>query len=227
MRRKSKRGKRSGLAGVFDAYAAPGTGNAGNTAMKTLIDVGVGVPVGVLIGGAAGLWSLPLGLLLIGGGHHLKDQSGISSLVRIAGASAIAYGVAKNIDFKAASKQAQVNGVGGLAGATQGMKDRLQTVKADLMAAYFLDRIFKKNNTGGTTSKMVDIDDDDDSVGAIDVSALDFFDDYNQQEADEFEEQQSYSYPQPDQLPYYGSTSSVSPETSFALFEDEPDMSDI
>lgn len=226
MKKKSNRGKRSGLAGFYDSYSLqqPGTANAGNIALKTVVDALVGVPVGVLIGGATGLWSLPFGLLLIAGGHHFKEKSGIA---RIVGASAIAYGVAKNIDFKTAAKQAQINGIGGLAGATQGVKDRMQMVKADLMAAYFLDRLFKKNDGGTTSTKLAVMDDDDSSVGAIDVSALDFFEDFNQQEADEFEQQNSIEYQQPSYQPYLDSTNSLSPDASFAMLDDEPDMSEI
>lgn len=229
MKKKSNRGKRSGLAGFYDSYSLqqPGTANAGNIALKTVVDALVGVPVGVLIGGATGLWSLPFGLLLIAGGHHFKEKSGIA---RIVGASAIAYGVAKNIDFKTASKQAQINGIGGLAGATQGVKDRMQMVKTDLMAAYFLDRLFKKNDSGTTSTKLAVFDDDDDdtSIGAIDVSALDFFEDFNQQEADEFEQQNSLEYQQPSYQPYFDSTDSLSPDASFSMMDDdEPDMSEI
>ncbi len=228
MRKKSKRGKRTGLAGFVDAYNAKptGTGYAGNTALKTLVDAAIGVPAGVLLGGAAGLWSLPIGVLLIAGGHHIKEQSG---LVRIVGASAIAYGIAKNIDFKAAAKQAQVNGIGGLAGATQSLKERVQGVKSDLMAAYFLDRIFKKGDDDGTVAAKIAAFADDETVGAIDVSALDFFEDYNQQEADEFQDQQQYGFEfdEPEALPYFGASDSVSPEASFAILEDEPDLTDL
>jgi len=229
MRKKSKRGKRTGLAGFVDAYNAKptGAGYAGNTALKTLVDAAIGVPVGVLLGGAAGLWSLPIGVLLIAGGHHIKEQSG---LVRIVGASAIAYGIAKNIDFKAAAKQAQVNGIGGLAGATQSMKERVQGVKSDLMAAYFLDRIFKKGDDDGTVAQKIAAFNmnDDDGVGAIDVSALDFFEDYNQQEADEFQQQQyGFEFNEPEALPYFGESDSVSPDAAFALIDDEPDLTDL
>jgi|GEM_PF-2480129 len=229
---KRKKGKRNGLAGVLDAYNGreTGAGNAGNTALKTIVDTVLGVPVGIAIGGAAGLWSLPFGLVMIAAGHHFKDQSG---LLKISGAAAIAYGVAKNIDFNTAAKNAKAAGVSGLAGTTEGIKDRLKTVKDDLLAAYFLDRLFKKDDgTGTPATKMAEIEDEDVTIGAIDLSALDMFDEFNQQEADEFEAAQAEEalYREPEQLPDFSVNyvEPVSREASFGLFEeDEPDLSEI
>ncbi len=236
MAKKSKKGKRGGLAGLLDSYneRETGAGNVGNTALKTIVDVVLGVPVGIAIGGAAGLWSLPFGLVLIGAGHHFKDQSG---LLKISGAAAIAYGVAKNIEFNNAAKKAEVNGVGGLEGTGQAIKDRLKTVKDDLLAAYFLDRLFKKGDSDSKeVAKMTELDEDLSTVGSIDLSDLDIFENFNQQEADEFEAAQAEEalYREPEGLPspnysvnYPGSASS---EAAFAMFDendDEPDLSDL
>jgi hypothetical protein len=235
MSKRRKKGKRSGLAGFLDSYneRETGAGNVGNTALKTVVDAILGVPVGIAIGGAAGLWSLPFGLVLIGAGHHFKDQSG---LLRITGASAIAYGVAKNIEFTNAAKQAAVNGVGGLEGTGQAIKDRLKTVKDDLLAAYFLDRLFKKGDSETkTAAKMAELDEDLSTVGAIDLSDLDLFEQFNQQEADEFEAQQAQEalYREPESLPApdysMNYPDSASPEAAFAMFDesDEPDLSEL
>jgi hypothetical protein len=233
MSKKSKKVKRTGLAGFMDSvYAPPEEGqelSGQKKVIRTIADALVGVPVGIGIGGAAGLWSLPIGLVLIGAGHHFKDQSG---LLRIAGASAIAYGIAKNVEFNAAAKQAEANGISGLAGATEGIKERLKMVKDDLMAGYFLDRIFK---TEETPAKQVAKSTFTESaeIGAIDFSELDAYDDYNRQEAEEFEaSQEGYEESRPSyELDNYTPTESLAPtsEASFAMFDqdDNPDSSDL
>lgn len=229
--KKRKRGKRGGLAGVVDAYNQKETaGQLGNTALKTVVDTVIGVPVGIAIGGVAGLWSLPFGLLLIGSGHYFKDQSG---LLKISGAAAIAYGIAKNIEFNNAAKKAEINGLSGLEGASQGIKDRLKMVKDDLMAAYFLDRLFKKDDGGSTeTTKMETIDPG--NMGGIDLSELDLFDHFNQQEANSYQAEaekalyrdQPHELPYPETPPIYASSPST--EASFNVFseDDETDFSD-
>jgi hypothetical protein len=226
MTKKRKKAKRAGLAGVVDTYNArkTGKGNVGNTALKSIVDVAVGVPIGVALGGVAGLWSLPFGLVLIGAGHHLNDKSG---LLRITGATAIAYGIAKNIEFNEQAKKSQVNGIGGLQGASEGIKDRLKIVKEDLMAGFFLDRIFK--NEESTSTKKSAFEDDDfeqgAEVGAIDTSILDIYDDYNRQEADEYEAEQALRT-----LPEFTPNSSlsdfdspISEEANFGIYDEDGD----
>lgn len=231
MSKKRSKSKRKGLAGVLDAYneRETGAGNAGNTALKTIVDVVLGVPIGIGIGGAAGLWSLPFGLVLIAAGHHFKDQSG---LLKISGAAAIAYGIAKNVDFTNAAKKAEVNGVGGFEGTKEGIKDRLKIVKDDLLAAYFLDRLFKKDDEKSTETKSVERDESA-TMGAIDLSEMDLFEQFNQQEADEFEagEAERELYRDPGQLPDFSVdySQAASPDSSFALFNEneEPDFTDL
>jgi hypothetical protein len=200
MSKKQKQSTRGGLSGFVASYNAKEAGgtNYGNTALKSVVDAVLGVPVGIAIGGAAGLWSLPFGALLIAAGHHFKDHSG---LLRITGASAIAYGVAKNVDFNNAAKAAKASGVSGFAGTTQGVKDRLKTVKDELLSAYFLDKIFKKKETappaGTPVAKMAELDESE-TVGAIDLSSLDMFDEFNKEQADGFNaelaEREFYEY---------------------------------
>jgi len=234
MAKKNKKMKRMGLAGVLDAYnnRETGAGNVGNTALKTVVDSVIGVPLGIAIGGASGLWSLPFGLVLIGAGHHFKDQS---ALLRIVGASAIAYGVAKNVEFNSQAKANQT----GLQGTVEGVKERLTTVKQDLMSAYFLDRIFKKDTptttptTSPTASKSEEFTAEESEISGFDLSELDVFDSMNEQEADEFAENQRFiesnSMTLWNQEPQtYPET--ISEETSFNLFDDEeqePDLTGI
>jgi len=204
----------SGFVASYNAKEAGGT-NYGNTALKSVVDTVLGVPVGIAIGGAAGLWSLPFGLLLIAAGHHFKDHSG---LLRMTGASAIAYGVAKNVDFNNAAKAAKAAGVSGLAGTTQGVKDRLKTVKDELLSAYYLDKIFKKKDSappaGAPATKMAEFDESE-TVGAIDLSALDMFDEFNAQAAGGFDaelaEREFYDY----------ENAQPSGEAIYGLYDDE------
>jgi hypothetical protein len=212
MSKKIKKARRKGLAGFVDDFNNKPTGKGfeGNTALKSVVDVIAGVPLGGAIGAASGIWSLPIGFLMIFGGHYFKDKSGI---IRIAGAAAIGYGIAKAIENKEAAKSASVNGLG----ATDAIKSRLGDFKDEVMAAYYLDRIFKKD-----TTKSVETDG---SVGEIDLSVMDIFDDFNQQEADEFTQSlQEGNH----QLPDFGIDypTSDNREVAFGFIEDEPDFSD-
>lgn len=242
MKKKNRKLKRSGLAGVLDTYnnKETGAGNAGNTALKTVVDSVIGVPIGIALGGASGLWSLPFGLVLIGAGHHFKDQS---ALLRIIGASAIAYGVAKNIEFNNQAKAKQLNTEGaGLSGTVEGVKERLITVKEDLMSAFFLDKIFKKDEpttptlpTSTTASRMEELTQDESEISGFDLSELDVYDSMNEQEADEFANEQQFietnsltDWNQQNQI--YPDPETISEETSFNLFDDEeqePDLTGI
>jgi hypothetical protein len=212
MSKKIKKARRKGLAGFVDDYNSKptGKGNIANTALKSVVDGILAAPLGGAMGAASGIWSIPLGLLLIGGGHYFQDKSGV---IRIVGAAAIGYGIAKALENKEASKSASVNGLG----ATDAIKSRLGNFKDEVMAAYYLDRIFKKDTTKSIES--------DGSVGEIDLSVMDIFDDFNQQEADEFAQSlQDGNH----QLPEFGIDypTSDNREVAFGFIEDEPDFSD-
>jgi hypothetical protein len=217
MSTKIKKAKRKGLAGFMDEYNNKPTGKGfeANTALKSVVDVIIGVPIGGAIGAMSGVWSVPIGFVLLAGGHYFKDKSG---LIRIAGASAIGYGIAKAIENKDASKSATVNGLG----ATEAIKTRLSNFKDEVMAAYYLDRIFKKE----PATKSLETEDG--AVGEIDLSAMDIFDEFNQQEADEFAQLQAYDANI--QLPEFGNgyTNSENGESVFGIIDsdDEPDFSD-
>lgn len=228
MSKKQKQGTRGGLSGFVASYNAKEAGgtNYGNTALKSVVDAVLGVPLGVAIGGAAGLWSLPFGGLLIAAGHHFKDHSG---LLRITGASAIAYGIAKNVDFNNAAKVAKASGVSGLAGTTQGVKDRLKTVKDELLSTYYLDRIFKKKDTAQgamqPAAKMAEFEQSE-TVGAIDLSALDMFDEFNAQAAGNYDaaqaEREFYDYENPAAVQGYSvGYAEPSDEAAYNLYDDE------
>jgi hypothetical protein len=224
---KERKAKRSGLKGFLDEYneKPTGKGQAGNIALKTGVDL-LGVTGGGLTAAAAGGWSVPLGVVLIIIGHRVEDKSGI---LRMAGAASLTYGVAKYFEFKEAKEKAAVNGIEGLAGVSAGIKSRLTNFKNEIMGAYFLDKIFKKGDEKETRKMEVDTPENV-TVGAIDLSALDMFDDFNQQEADEFEASQQVG-DEPRQLPDFSMDYQApqSSEVSFAMIDDDddPDLTDI
>lgn len=200
--------------GFLESYNARETkGNFTNTGIKTLVDVIVGATVGAGIGAVSGKQSKWIGLGMIGLGHYFKDESGI---LRIAGASAIAYGIAKH--FENEELAGTVQGIS-LAGESEKAKTRLTQFKDEVMASYYLDRIFKKADT------ISPIETSTETVGAIDLSSLDFFDQFNQQEADEFEmnrERRSIENFDPTILP-----PNSTDEMSYAIIDEEPDFTEM
>lgn len=204
--------KKQGFLESFNAR--PTKGNITNTGLKTLIDVLLGATVGAGLGAVSGKQAKWVGLGMIGLGHYFGDQSG---MLRVAGASAIAYGIAKH--FENEELAGTVQGIT-LAGETEKAKTRLTQFKDEVMGSYYLDKIFKKADSATST-------DSDQAVGAIDLSSLDFFDQFNQQEADEFELEQETGQRS---LPNYETEDFSAPssdEMSYAIIDDEPDFTDM
>ena len=199
----------------INAYNAKETkGSFSNAGLKTLVDVVLGATVGAGIGAVTGKQAKWVGLSMIGLGHYFGDRSGV---LRVAGASAIAYGIAKH--FENEQIATSVNGFT-LAGESSKAKTRLTQFKDEALATFYLDKIFK----GGTSTNTADSSTNaDGSVGAIDLSALDFFDNFNRQEADEFESQNAiagYSGYDDD-----NEELSLAPEFAYSIINDEPDFS--
>lgn len=89
-----KSNKKNSLQNLLDAYnKKKAKGSVENTLLKTTVDVAASSLVGTGIASLSGRDSLLLGIALIGAGHYLGDESGV---LRIAGASTIAYGIAKS-----------------------------------------------------------------------------------------------------------------------------------
>lgn len=148
----------------------------------------------------------------------MSDRTGLCKTV---GSGMLIYGVSK---FLQESGTTSVQGLSG----TEGVKARLGKYKDELMSAFYLDKIFKKKSSGSTTTTAARaVDEDDDSVDGLDLSALDFFEDYNHQQANEFEINQGYEREAlPDysisEAPYYDDEDDE--EIGYAIIEDMPDM---
>ncbi|MEZ4921870.1 MAG: hypothetical protein R2780_01750 [Crocinitomicaceae bacterium] len=140
---------------------------------KPFSDLGVGVAGGA-VGALGGIWTPFVGFALIVGGHLLGDKSG---LMRVGGAAMMAYGIAKAQENHAASDANSVNGLGSLSGA----KDRLLDFKDNFLKAFFLDKLTKKKSDAEAET------DDEQTMGAIDLSSLDAFADLTKQSAYNFE----------------------------------------
>ncbi len=199
----------------ISAYNAKETkGSFSNAGLKTLVDVVLGATVGAGIGAVSGKQAKWFGLGMIGLGHYFGDKSGV---LRVAGASAIAYGIAKH--FENEQIASSVNGFT-LAGESSKAKTRLTQFKDEALATFYLDKIFKGGASISTADSSTNADG---SVGAIDLSALDFFDNFNRQEADEFESQNAiagYSDFDDD-----NEELSSAPEFAYSIINDEPDFS--
>jgi len=93
---KKRKKKKNGLGEYVDKYNKLETkGNIQNTLLKGLIDV-AGVAIGTGLGALAGKNSKFVGLATIIGGHYLGDKSNI---LRIIGASTMAYGIGKAKEY--------------------------------------------------------------------------------------------------------------------------------
>lgn len=191
--------------GYIDAYNARETkSNPVNTGIKTLVDVILGATIGAGIGSASGKQAKWIGLSMIGIGHFMGDKSGV---IRIAGASAIAYGIAKHFENEQLS--GTFEGIT-LAGETGKAQTRLAQFKDELFATFYLDKVFKKNPQLDTLNSASE-------VGAIDLSSLDIFENFNHQEASDFQENQN-------QLEDY-SINEAPNDFTYAIIEDDVDFS--
>lgn len=204
--KKKKRSPASSKKGFVARYNEKETkGKIGNTALKTLVDTITGAVIGTGVGAMAGKYAAIIGPVIIGVGHYAGDKSGV---IRIAGASAMAYGIAKALENQS------VNGLGSLGD----VKSRMGNLKEELFVAFYLDKVFKKKgnpvSSGNSSDLVADAQTD---IAGIDLSALDMFEDFNEQEARQF---QGFSLPDYDEE--YPSTNR---DFSFAVIDD-PDLSD-
>lgn len=221
-RRKSLSGS-SGSKMPFFKRLADGNDNRTSTKLiRSGMDI-TGALAGGLLGAAIGKNSALFGLGVLVTGNFMGDKTGLYKTI---GASMLTYGVAKFLQESGTANKS----VQGLSG-TEGVKERLGKYKDELMSAFYLDKIFKKksNGTTGTTAARA-ADEEDESVGALDLSALDFFEDYNHQQANEFEINQNYDR---EALPDYSISAAPydddddTEEIGYAIIEDMPDMSNM
>lgn len=175
-----KKDKKNGGKGknVLERYNnAKAEKNVGVTAMKSGVDMLIGTTAGGIIGAFAGRYSPIAGIILFGVGHYFGEKSGI---LRVAGAAATAYGVAKAIENWKSGEDDSVDGFT-LAGAAKGAKERLIDFKDNWLKAFYLDKLISKKE------ESTDSDESEATIGAIDLSALDVFEDMNKQSAVQFE----------------------------------------
>lgn len=92
---KKKRKKKKSF---IDRYNdRPTKGNIQNTLLKGTVDTVASSVIGTGIGAITGKQSPIAGILLMFSGHYLDDKSG---LLRLVGASTLAYGIAKSKDYQ-------------------------------------------------------------------------------------------------------------------------------
>ena len=176
-------------------------------ALKTGVDLVSSTAVAPAIGAGLGVLAPIAGFILMGLGHYLGDKSG---LLRLTGAATMGYGIAKAIENRNGPETSLV----------EGAKTRLINFKDDWLNAFYLDKVFKAKEVAEST--------EDASIGAIDLSALDVFDDLNEQSAQQFEMQQALS---DNQAENFDETIQFDAEDlegmNYSVFEEEIDFSNI
>lgn len=170
--------------GIVKRYTdAKGKKKAGTSLMKMGVE-GAGALAGGGAGAIAGIASPFVGIALLFVGQFFGDETG---LLKVTGAGMIGYGVANAMTNRDNAKAASLNGLGEVKG---NVTQRLVDYKDNLMHAFYLDKLFKKDGDGSDT-KSVDLG----STPYLDTSGLDVFSEFNEQFAirqanDEVEEEQ-------------------------------------
>jgi len=199
--------------GLLEKYKSTKTkGNIGGTGLKSVVDLVVGAALGAGIGASSGKAALPIGVLLIAGSHYFDEQTGI---LRVAGSATVAYGIAKAVENKNLADQESVNGFS-LAGESSKAKHRLENFKDEILTAFYLDKVFKKKEESEDL-----VIDTNQSIGSVDLSTLDVFEQDNKNQAIQFEldnnglDELSEDLEMDDE------------DFSFAMIEEDPDLTNI
>lgn len=83
---------------IYEKYIdLPAKGDVQNTLIKSVVDTAAGSIVGTGIGALAGDKAAFAGILMILAGHYIGDESG---LLRVTGASTMAYGIGKAKEYQ-------------------------------------------------------------------------------------------------------------------------------
>ena len=182
--------------GIVKRYTdAKGKSNFGVSSMKTGIE-SAGALAGSGLGAVSGIASPFLGIGMLFLGQIIGDETG---LLKVAGAGMIGYGVANAVTNRDNAKSASLNGLGEVKG---NVTQRLVDYKDNLMHAFYLDKLFKKDDS--STSTKSDLG----STPYLDTSGLDVFEDFNQ----EFAVRQASQEVEEERGIYYEPTDSVSME---------------
>ena len=212
MKKKKKNNKN-----VLEKYKDAKTkGNVANTGMKSLVDIILGAAVGAGLGAASGRAAVPLGLVLIAGSHYFDEETGV---IRVAGAATVAYGIGKAIDNKKLADENAVNGIT-LAGEADKAKTRLGDFKDEILAAFYLDKLFKKGNSDGENQ----------AVGAVDISALDAFEQFNHNQAVQYQLEEGGlddNYPELEGYDDEDELDDFSVYPDFSVIDEDPDLTNI
>jgi len=169
---------------VLDSYNKRKTkDNVENTLLKSAVDTTAASIVGTSIAAIAGSNAPLVGVLMIAAGHYLGDESGV---LRVAGASTIAYGIAKAKQYKENPH---------LAGVTERLKD----TKSDFLIAFHIDWSEPKKKTDKSSSnndssenkkpnaiKEKETNNEDDA----DIGSLDVFEEKIETLAEDFHNEQ-------------------------------------
>ena len=173
----SKKKKNRGIGGLFDAQtmAVTSKGDLKASAIKMLNDT-IGVSSGVVASAVTGpTIGVFAGLGLLFCSHYLDDKTGI---IRIGSAALLGYSLAKSYQNIADALNKSANGT-----VETTVKSRLSDLKEEVMAALFLNKIFKKKD-----AELKGFEDD--QMQGLDLSAMDIFNEFNQQEAQDFQSRQ-------------------------------------
>lgn len=179
MAKSSKKAKKN----IFKKYSdAKAHGNIGVSAMKMAVEGVVAASAGAGVGALTGKWSALVGVISLGIGEYLGDDTNLS---KAAAAGMIGYGIGSAVHSNETAKSINGAGLQGFGAVKEGAKQRLMHFKDGWMKAFFLDKIVGAKDDLDTTQT------DDGTVGAIDMSEFDVFEDLNRQEAIKFEEERA------------------------------------
>lgn len=169
--------------GILKKYAgAKGKGKLGTSAMKMGIEGLLTAPLGAAAGALIGRGASLVGLLGIGLGEYLGDET---NFIKTASAGMIGYAIGSAIHSGQTSKTINGAGLQGLGAVKEGAKQRLMHFKDSWMKAYFIDKLVGEKQDTSTLQIQ------DETVGAVDMSEFDVFDDLNRQEALKFEQERA------------------------------------
>ncbi|MCB9195525.1 MAG: hypothetical protein H6598_04810 [Flavobacteriales bacterium] len=131
----TKSTKESNLQNLYNKFnSLPAKQNTQNTLIKGLVDTVAGSVVGTGIGALTGDKAAFAGIILILAGHYVGDESG---LLRVTGASTLAYGIGKAKEYENNPELATPN-------------QRLGALKDDWLSAFHLKW---KKSTGETKNQ--------------------------------------------------------------------------
>lgn len=131
----TKSTKESSLQNLYNKFnSLPAKQNTQNTLIKGLVDTVAGSVVGTGIGALTGDKAAFAGIILILAGHYVGDESG---LLRVTGASTLAYGIGKTKEYENNPELATPN-------------QRLGALKDDWLSAFHLKW---KKSTGETKNQ--------------------------------------------------------------------------